>query len=65
MKQKQTLCQVCMHARRASGGYVEACGAPSAKTPPEIFGQCVEASLSGQCRNFAPRDLPGEQTKIV
>lgn len=54
-----------MHARRASGGYVEACGAPSAKTPPEIFGQCVEASLSGQCRNFAPRDLPGEQTKIV
>lgn len=54
MNRKKTLCQSCDHARRTPHGYVESCGL--FQTPLQMYGQCVEATINGQCSNYAPSD---------
>ena len=54
MKQNKTLCQSCANARRSPQGYVEACGLSKARTAVQMYGRCVEASITGQCAQFTP-----------
>ena len=54
MKQNKTLCQMCANARRSPRGYVEGCGVANARTAVQMYGRCVEATLSGECCQFTP-----------
>lgn len=50
------LCVTCSNAWRAPQGYVRACALHlDDATPLQMYGRCVEASVSGKCEDYKQR----------
>lgn len=56
-------CVTCRYARRAPGGYVEACGAIAASTTLEEYGRCVNAAVDMRCADYAVMTDTAEESR--